>query len=182
MAGLIRGSLEETDGWEVAGADGREEILNIVLIVRRIARVTNRHDGRGPRVRGVSGRRIELERIIVNAVVALSDARVWRSGASATPGGAVGIHDAEIEAAYEPAPGDAGVGEAVPDIRTGHIKLFLSGGAADIADRVNVGDHRGRPVAAVGQGAGAVKVLQDAVRLAGNQVQVTEQGSSENGS
>ena len=71
MAILIARSLEEVDGREVAGVDGIVEIMHVVLVVGGVVVQAHvRHRGR-TRMRGVGGRFVVLERLVVRNVIGL---------------------------------------------------------------------------------------------------------------
>ncbi len=98
----------------------------------------------GRRVGEVLGALVVLEGLVMLDVVGDS-ADYGRDCGTGAAGGSVGIGDAQIEAAMEPSPGDAGCVEQVTDVLAGHAGR--GAGGADIAGRVGVADEREAAVA-----------------------------------
>src|ERR1700694_2920823 len=106
-----RGRLQETYSRKVAGLERAEEVVDVILMIRRIRRVGMRNqavtDG-GDRTRAGVGRIprrcIILKPGMVRNVVnrrELGCPRRGRIGLSSATGRAVGIDDAEIEPTHE---------------------------------------------------------------------------------
>src|SRR5580692_4057952 len=99
MAVLGRRRLEEAHRRQVAGLESCEEVVGIVLMVCRVrivrARniaVPDRRDRARPRMCGVGGRGIVLERLMMRDVVERGErwrTRRRRIGLPVTPGGAI---------------------------------------------------------------------------------------------
>src|SRR5580693_3075817 len=166
MAVLNCDGFEEAYLGEIARLDGRKEVLDVVFVIGRIARVTDRGDRVGTRVGGIRSGRVVLERSVMGNVIRLrTDDRRGRLAVAA--GAAVGIYTAQVEASGKPAPGDAGGVEQVADILTAHLRLSPAT-RANVVEWIGIADDGHSAVPVAYQTTGAVDALSHAVGLAGN--------------
>ncbi len=96
---------------------------------------------------GVDGAFVVLEGLVMRRVVDLG-AGVSRDGGAGAAGGAIGVGDAEVHAAFKPAPAQVGSIEQVADVLAGHAD-GLGGAGADVAGGVGIADV-GESAVAVG--------------------------------
>ena len=73
-------------------------------------------------------------------VVRMADIRHLGGGGACATRRAVGIDDAQVEAAFEPAPGHTTSVQKVTDVLSTELHLRTSGGGAHIAQRIGVVD------------------------------------------
>src|SRR5262249_17709242 len=116
-------------------------------------------------------------------VIGDGGSRNRRNRAPATSGAAVGIADREVEAAFEPSPGQARGGKQIADVLSEHFIGKFPGPRANVAERLRVADQRKSALSVGNLSAGAIRVHRrrfvDAVGLAGNQVDGAGSGWTE---
>src|SRR5580704_1374262 len=168
---LIAGGLQEADGREVAGIDGVEEIVGVVLVIAGIALLSDGGHRRWTGVVQVLGGDVVLERLMVRDVIGLGLSSDRRRVRALAAGAAVGVGDGQVEAAFEEAPADARGIQHIADVAAAHLQNFAAGGGAGVADRVGIADQREAAVTVSDDSAAAVLVRDDTVGLTGNQVQ-----------
>ena len=125
-------------------------------MIRRVAVMADRRNRGRPRVRRIRGRGVVLERLMMRNVVGLLRVGDGRGVAALAAGRAVGIDGAEVEAALEESPGDAGGVQKVADVLAAELDRLAGGGRADIADRIGIADEREAAVAVADRGAARV--------------------------
>src|SRR5579871_7065664 len=98
MAVLEAGGLEEGDLGHMAGIGRVEEIVQIVLVIRRVG-VSDRADTARAGVVGIARIDEVLKRLVMRDVIDLGYAGNFRPGRAGAAGRAVGVGNREIEAA-----------------------------------------------------------------------------------
>src|ERR1700733_10989220 len=101
------------------------------------------------------------------------------SGAASTSG-SIGVRDGEIEAAFKEAPGDVGGVEQVADVLAGHAEV-RGGRGAEIARRVGIVDVGEAALTVSDDGGSDIEGVDDAVGLAGGEVDGTRSRGAEGG-
>src|SRR6516162_4826117 len=99
---LATDGLEETHGRQIAGAKSGKEVVDVVLMIRRISGTDATHGIRTHMV-GISRRKIVLERLVMGYVVVFVHARYRGSGITGTTSRTVAAIDGtQVESAFEP--------------------------------------------------------------------------------
>src|ERR1700727_2945659 len=103
MSCLNRWGLQVADRWKISCVDSIKKIVNVVLMVGRIALLANHADRSWTDMRGIRGRGVVLERLAVRAVILVvhHSGNFGRTAAIAT-GAAIRVSECEIETSREP--------------------------------------------------------------------------------
>src|SRR5580704_516418 len=139
MAILVSRRLQETHRGKVPGLNSRVEIQNVILVIRAI-RLTDSGNRSRTHVCRVCSGRIILERLVVRNVIVFERPGDRRSRLPVAARGSIWIHDAEVETAFEEAPGHARRIQQAADVLAAHLKGLAACGGADISARIRVAD------------------------------------------
>src|SRR5271156_6714994 len=120
MSVLNGDGFEETHRREIARRNSGKEIFNVIVVIGRVARETNRLCGPWPGMGRIRSRSIILERSVMRNIVALSSNNL-RGGLTVAASAAVRIHRFQVETSSEPAPSNIGSVEQVADILPAHL-------------------------------------------------------------
>src|SRR4051794_17891819 len=111
--------LEEAYRRHVPCLYRRVKILEVILVVRRVSRMTNRDRGRWPEVQRIGRRRIVLKRLMVRDIISRSG-NYGGTRRTCAARGSVGIRDLKVKASLEPAPSRADGIQKVADVSPRH--------------------------------------------------------------
>ena len=173
VAILERWSLQEVYGWEVAGAHGSIEVIDVIVVIR-LTTVTNFSDIGWPGMCWVGRRSPVLEKRMVGNIVASGGGDACRSASAALR--PIGICDRQVEATHERAPAHAGTVQEIADVLAGQLHLVARGSGANVANRIRVANNSERTTAAVGLTSRSIEVRCQAVRLPRNKINQPRSG------
>jgi len=178
MPVLIGRSLDNVDGREISRGNCREEIVNIVPVIRRTV-VSDLSDRRGPGMVGVRRGGVILKPCVVRDVVLGRSRQARRASIAAKA--SVRVDLGQVKPAHEGAPGDVGGVQQVANVASLHLNLVPGGVGTGITNRIRITNDRERSRSAVDLVTGAVQGCGHAIGLPGNQIQGPRSGRTEGG-
>ncbi len=164
---LIRRRLEEAHCGKVAGLERVNEIMGVVLVVRRAVPVgPNCLDGLGTNVIWVRRRLVVLKRFVMRQIIALPRIGQGRRTAPATCR-SVWIHRRKIEATLKEPPRYLRLGQQVADVAARHMHQGIRRAGAHIARWLWVRDQCKPAVTIRYDATRCILIVHRAIRLAG---------------
>ena len=138
---LITGRLQETHRGKVASAHRVEKVVDIVLMIGRVAIVARSLKSTWDGMLPIGSGGVILKRCMMRNVISLRDTGDLRRVRALASGGSVRVRDRQVETALEPAPANAGRIQQVANVLTAHLQHFASSCRTHIAEGIGITDY-----------------------------------------